>query len=225
MNHSLKRAERARQNFLQSEDPAARLKLEKTIRFYCKSYFLIGSGEKAKGLLEAGTSTNGRIGGLNALKKDALAEINEKIALRFQAFAAGARRLHSNIGASLDAAIGAFWLGVGFVAFALGERGFVMDVCYAGAISMWSTKLDFGASSENTGYFKNASNLVAPALSFLICAASELMQKYGILPGTYDPKDFLAFTVGAAVTYAVGNPLVQAIRRMVDKSETGQIAQ
>ena len=41
-----------------------------------------------------------------------------------------------------------------------------------------------------------------PLVSFMICSAGEFAQKVGLIPGSYDPKDFIAYGAGAAA--AVG---------------------
>ncbi len=46
-------------------------------------------------------------------------------------------------------------------------------------------------------------NLVPPAVSFGIGSAAEGMQYLKLWPGTYDPKDFLAYGVGTAATYLI----------------------
>lgn len=45
--------------------------------------------------------------------------------------------------------------------------------------------------------------IVAP-LAFSAGASLELAQKFGLCPGTYDPKDFIAYGLGAAVSYGLG---------------------
>lgn len=45
---------------------------------------------------------------------------------------------------------------------------------------------------------------IAALMAFSFCSSVELAQKFGLVAGTYDPKDFVAYGLGAGISYGLG---------------------
>jgi len=65
--------------------------------------------------------------------------------------------------------------------------------------AMWYFISKLYHPKENTSL---TNKLIRAGVMFATCSAAEFGQKSGLYPGTYDPKDFIAYAAGSAV--AVG---------------------
>lgn len=207
MNYALRRVNKARGRFVETGDALARQKLERRITFYAKHYFMVASPGKAQMVLRAGTAMV-KVGTEKTEKNNALAEIKENTVRVYPAFARtsllinGALEIISRF-SLLPLALLSFFSKNPFI------RGCLFDVFLAASIACVIGRKHIPQKTQHEKtltYFRESGNLIAPAFSFVLGAIAELAQKFGLLPGTYDKHDFIAYALGAMLAYLVLNP-------------------